>query len=68
MQRYEYKTITIKFTSGFFRKGTPDVARALNSEAVEGWRLSQMMLPSGSLGESEQMIAILERDIANTGK
>lgn len=62
MKKYEYKTVTIKFSKGFFKKGTPDVSVALNKEAAEGWRLHQMMLPSVGFGETDQMIAILERE------
>lgn len=63
MTKYEYKTVKIKFTIGFFKKGTPDVSEALNKQARAGWRFKQMILPSGSFGESEQMVAILERPI-----
>ena len=63
MARYEYKTINIKFSRGFFKRGTPDVAEVLNKESRNGWRLKQMMLPAGSFGESEQMVAILEKAI-----
>ena len=63
MARYEYKTINIKFSRGFFKKRTPDVAQVLNKEAREGWRFKQMILPAGSFGESEQMVAILEKAI-----
>jgi hypothetical protein len=62
MPKYQYKTINIKFTRGFFKKGTPDVSKALNKEAVDGWRFKQMILPASSFGESEQMIAILEKE------
>lgn len=63
LKKYEYKTLTIKFTKGFIKKGTPDVAAALNKEAKDGWRLSQMMLPAIGFGETEEMIAILEREV-----
>ncbi len=63
MPKYQYKTINIKFTHGFFKKGTPDVSKVLNKEAVDGWRFKQMILPASSFGESEQMVAILEKEI-----
>ena len=63
MVKYEYKTINIKFSRGFFKKSTPDVAEVLNKESRNGWRFKQMMLPAGSFGESEQMVAILEKTI-----
>ena len=61
MSKYQYKTINIKFSRGFFKKGTPDVSNVLNKEAASGWRFKQMILPAGSFGESEQMVAILEK-------
>jgi len=63
MKKYEYKTVPLKFTVGVFKKGTPDISGVLNKEGAEGWKLNQMMLPAASFGESEQMIAILEREI-----
>lgn len=61
MSEYEYKTINIKFSHGFFKRGTPDVSDVLNNQAAMGWRFKQMILPAGSFGESEQMVAILEK-------
>ena len=63
MALYIYKTINIKFSHGFFKKSTPDVAEVLNKEAEGGWRFKQMILPASSFGESEQMVAILEKNI-----
>jgi hypothetical protein len=65
MSEYQYKTINIKFSHGFFKRGTPDVADVLNKEAASGWRLKQMILPAGSFGESEHMVALLEKEIDN---
>ena len=63
MKKYEYKTITIKFRVGFFKKSTPDMSGRLNREGAQGWKLNQMILPAATFGESEQMIAILEREV-----
>ena len=64
MIRYEYKTITLPFTTGVFMKGTPDVAAALNSEAQEGWRLQQIIMPAASGAGSTEILAILERRLS----
>ena len=63
MPKYEYKTVNISFSRGFFKKKTPDVSKVLNREARAGWRFKQMILPASSFGESEQMVAILEKEI-----
>lgn len=63
MQQYEYKTRPIKFSFGLFKKGTANVDAALNEEAQAGWRLKQLIMPSESMGGSEQMVAILERPV-----
>ncbi len=64
MKKYEYKSVVIKFDHGWFKKGTSNVDDALNEEAADGWKLSQMIMPTDSTGGTEQMIAILEREIA----
>ena len=63
MQQFEYKTRPIKFSFGLFKKGTANVDAVLNEEAQAGWRLKQLIMPSESLGGSEQMVAILERPV-----
>jgi hypothetical protein len=63
MAAYQYKTVRIKFSQGFFRKRTPHVSDTLNKEAEGGWKFKQMILPASSFGESEQMIAIFEKEI-----
>ena len=63
MLKYEYKTINISFSRCFFKKKTPDVSNILNREARTGWRFKQMILPASSFGESEQMVAILEKEL-----
>ncbi len=63
MKKYEYKSVVIKFDHGWFKKGTSNVDGVLNEEAADGWKLSQMIMPTDSTGGTEQMIAILEREI-----
>jgi transcriptional regulator with XRE-family HTH domain len=64
VKKYEYKTIELPFKFGIFKQGTPDIDEALNAEGAEGWRLNQMVIPASSnMGQSEKMIAILEREL-----
>ncbi|KZN53008.1 DUF4177 domain-containing protein [Pseudoalteromonas luteoviolacea] len=63
MKSYEYKTVSIKFNHGWFKKGISNVDQALNEEAIGGWRFKQMVIPTDSTGGSEQMIAIFEREL-----
>jgi hypothetical protein len=60
---YEYRTILLPFKTGLFRQVPPDIATALNKEARDGWRLSQVCAPIGSGGSTVSMIAILERPV-----
>ncbi|MGH8291793.1 MAG: DUF4177 domain-containing protein [Steroidobacteraceae bacterium] len=48
--KYEYKSIVLEFKAGIFRQGLPDIATALNTEGLEGWRLKQLVVPSSSWG------------------
>jgi len=65
MKKYEYKTIELPFKFGIFKQGTPDIDEPLNEAGAEGWRLSQMVVPNSSnMGQSEKMVAILEREIS----
>lgn len=61
---YEYKTIMLPFKTRFFSQTPPDVATALNAQARDGWRLSQVCAPIGSGGSTVNLIAILERPLA----
>lgn len=64
MKKYEYKSIEMPFKFGFFKQGTPNIDETLNVEGAKGWQLHQMVLPASSnMGQSERMIAILEREI-----
>lgn len=65
MTKYEYKAVTLKqkglgiFTS----RKIPELEDALNREGRDGWRLNEIVLPSGALGESDRVILIFERII-----
>jgi len=36
----------------------------LNRQGAQGWKLNQMILPAATFGESEQVIDVLEREVA----
>ena len=66
MNKYQYKTITLKqkglglFTS----RKVPDLEAVLNREGLAGWRLHNSILPSGIFGESDRVILVFERAIS----
>ena len=62
--KYEYKMVNLPFRTGFISQTPPDVAAALNLEARDGWRLSQVCAPIGAGGSTVSLIAILERPLA----
>lgn len=62
---FEYKSIVLAFKAGVFRQGLPDIATALNTESRAGWRLKQFVLPSGSWGGSDSIVAVLERELSS---
>jgi hypothetical protein len=57
----EYKTILLPYRPSVFQGDSAEVAEALNREAAERWRLSQLVMPSPAWGRSNGMVAILER-------
>jgi len=63
MAKYEYKTLVLPFKFGIFKQGLPDISAALTKEGSEGWQFKQLVLPSSDRGNSDSMIAILERVI-----
>lgn len=64
MTRYEYKTVEMPFKERLFSRDTPDIENLLNAEGDAGWRLHQIVLPaSSSFGQTEKMVAILEREV-----
>ena len=62
MVKFEYKTLTLNFHAGLFRRSLPDIKTALDKEGQQGWQLKQMLLPQKEWGMSD-MVAILERAI-----
>lgn len=63
VKKYEYKTVEMPFRFGILKQGMPDIEAVLNAEGENGWRLHQIVVPAGSnFGQSEKMIAILERE------
>jgi len=64
-QNYEYKTITLaqKGLGLFTSRQIPELEATLNREARLGWRLCQIMMPSGAKGESDKVILVFEREV-----
>lgn len=62
MNKLEYKTILLPYKPSVFQSDETEVSQALNKESEQGWRLSQIVLPSTIWGRSNGMIAILERN------
>jgi hypothetical protein len=61
MSKLEYKTILLPYKTGLFQSDSTEIAEGLNKVGEEGWRLSQLVLPSTVWGRANTMIAILER-------
>ena len=64
MTKIEYKTVLLPYKTGIFQDDSVDVAEILNKVGAEGWRLSQIVLPSTVWGRANAMVAILERPAA----
>jgi Domain of unknown function (DUF4177) len=64
MSKFEYKTILLPYKTGLFQSDNLEIAEALKPVAADGWRLSQIVLPSTVWGRANTMIAILERPTA----
>lgn len=63
VKKYEYKSVEMPFRFGILKQGIPDLEKILNAEGEKGWRLQQIIMPTSSnFGQSEKMIAILERE------
>ena len=65
MPKYEYKAVTVEQKGlGFFKsRDVPDLENALNREGMDGWRLHEIVLPSGAFGESDKVILIFEKEL-----
>ena len=61
MNNFEYKTILLPYKPSIFQSDDTELTTALNKEAADGWRLSQIALPSTIWGRANGMVAILER-------
>ena len=64
MNKIEFKTLLLPYKTSTFQSDSEDVAVLLNKEGLEGWNLSQIVLPSTMWGRSNTMIAILQRTAA----
>ena len=65
--KYEYKTIRISQKGwGFKSRKIPDLESTLNREGKEGWRLCEVIQPSGAFGESTAVITVFERELAES--
>jgi hypothetical protein len=62
MKKVEYKTILLPYKTGLFQSDNTEITEGLRDVAADGWRLSQIVLPSTVWGRANTMIAILERD------
>lgn len=61
MNKLEYKTILLPYKTSLFQSDSTEITEGLNVAAADGWRLSQIVLPSTVWGRANTMIAILER-------
>jgi len=64
MSKIEYKTVLLPYKTGLFQGDSTDLTVALNKEGVEGWLLSQIVLPSTVWGRANTMIAIMQRTVS----
>ena len=61
MSKFEYKTILLPYKTGLFQSDSTEITEGLKAVAEDGWRMSQIVLPSTVWGRANTMIAILER-------
>jgi len=61
MSKFEYKTILLPYKTSLFQSDNFEITEGLKEVAADGWRLSQIVLPSTVWGRANSMIAILER-------
>ena len=65
MQSFEYKTLMLPYKPSIFQSDSFDIQEALNADGAQGWKLSQILIPSSLWGRSNGVIAILERPKAS---
>jgi hypothetical protein len=61
MSKIEYKVALLPYKTGIFQSDSVEVEESLNKFGEEGWKLSQIVLPSTVWGRANTMVAILER-------
>jgi len=61
MSKIEYKSIMVPYKLSNFQSDNTELQDALNAEGEQGWRLSQLVLPSTVWGRANAMIAVFER-------
>ena len=61
MTKIEYKTALLPYRTGIFADDSFEVQEKLNVLGEEGWKLSQIVLPSTVWGHANNMVAIFER-------
>ena len=61
MSKIEYKVALLPYKTGIFNTDSTEVEESLNKHGADGWRLSQIVLPSTVWGRANTMVAILER-------
>lgn len=61
MSKIEYKSIMVPYKLSNFQSDNTELQDALNLEGEQGWRLSQLVLPSTVWGRANAMIAVFER-------
>jgi Domain of unknown function (DUF4177) len=64
MNKIEYKVVLLPYKTSLFQSDSEDLQILLNKEGVEGWHLSQIVLPSTVWGRANTMIAIMQRTAA----
>jgi hypothetical protein len=64
MNKIEFKTVLLPYKTGIFQGDSVELSAVLNKEGVEGWQLSQIVLPSTMWGRANTMIAIMQRTAA----
>ena len=61
MSKFEFKTVLLPYKTGIFQGDSAELSATLNKEGLEGWQISQIVLPSTMWGRANTMIAIMQR-------